>query len=369
MITSEFPPKSAGTGNYVHNISRKLVEKGHKVSLITRGSANRARREAVDGIKVFRVPFIPIYPFHVSLHGMLVNRLVKSLEPGLTLIHSHIPFPPLVRTSLPTVTTVHDNMKIELDEHERWSPYSVAERLHSIIEYRLEVEVLKSSDRITAVSKSAARELKKYGLDPEEIVVIGNGVDERIFCPNQNKMCAKRYVLYAGRLSSGKGLFDLMKCAKLVCDVHRDVEFVIAGNGPLLGKLVEEARRMGLQGRVTFLGEAKRDELIRLYQNATIHVIPSHYEAMPTVLLEAMSCGLPVVATAVGGSSEVVSSGVNGLLVPSKTPEEMARAISQLLEDDVLRKKIGRAARETIEGFYTLDKISEKVLDCYRSVI
>jgi glycosyltransferase involved in cell wall biosynthesis len=104
MVTSEFPPRSAGTGNYVHKISRRLVEKGRQVTVITRRSLKNTRRQAVDVMSVLRSPFI-LASFDVSIHGLFVNILVRRLKSDLTLAHSHIPFPTSIKTSLPR--TVH----------------------------------------------------------------------------------------------------------------------------------------------------------------------------------------------------------------------------------------------------------------------
>ena len=98
-------------------------------------------------------------------------------------------------------------------------------------------------------------------------------------------------------------------------------------------------------------------------------MVPSHYEGLPTVLLEAMSCGLPVVATNVGGNSDVISSGKNGFLVPPKSPQVLSKVILKLLDDSKLRKEIGAAARKTIERSYTWDKIADKIQKCYEDML
>jgi glycosyltransferase involved in cell wall biosynthesis len=369
MITSEFPPISGGIGYYVYNLSKKLLQRGHQVTVITRGSANKTKKEMIDGIDVFRASFFPVYPFHVWVHGGFVNRLFKSLEPKLTLVHLHTPLPPPIKTSLPIITTVHTPMKIDARYHEILDLYSLAERVQSMVVYPpIESRLLSLSKLITTVSLSVAKELKEYGLDLSEITVVGNGVDEKTFTPVRNKNRTQRYILYTGVLRARKGLFDLIECAKHVCKVHPDVKFVICGTGPFLHKLKKEAQRLGVQKQIDFLGYVKRNKLIEIYQNATVHVVPSHYEGLPTVLLEAMSCGLPVVATNVGGNSEVIRSGVNGFLVPAKSPETMANIILKLLDDNTLREKIGRAARKTIEKCYTWDKITDNVLECYEEV-
>lgn len=369
MITSEFPPISGGVGYYVYNLSKKLLQRGHQVTVMTRGSANKTRKDVVDGIDVFRVSFFPLYPFHVWVHGVFVNRLFKSLEPKLTLVHLHTPLPPPIKTSLPIITTVHTPMKIDARYHEVFNFISLAERVQSMVVYPpIESKLFAISKRITAVSRSVAGELKEYGLNPDEIAVVGNGVDEETFVPLRNQKRTERYVLYTGVLRARKGLFDLIKCAEYVCKVCPDIKFILSGRGPFLNKLEENIRKTGLQKRIVFLGYVKRDKLIQVYQNATVHIVPSHYEGLPTVLLEAMSCGLPVVATDIGGNNEVISSGLNGFLVPSKSPESMAKIILKLLDDANLRERLGRAARRTIENYYTWDKIADNILKCYESI-
>jgi glycosyltransferase involved in cell wall biosynthesis len=196
---------------------------------------------------------------------------------------------------------------------------------------------------------------------------VGNGVDEKIFTPIINKT-QERYILYTGRLSHRKGLFDLIECGKYICKKYPDVSFVIPGKGILLNKLKTQVEKIGLKDRFRFLGFVDRRKLIQLYQNAAVYVMPSHYEGLPTVLLEAMSCGLPVVATSVSGNLDVLSSGENGILIPPKSPEKMADAISLLLDNESLRKKVGSNARKTIEEHYSWEVITNKFLKCYQSL-
>jgi glycosyltransferase involved in cell wall biosynthesis len=139
--------------------------------------------------------------------------------------------------------------------------------------------------------------------------------------------------------------------------------------GPFLQKLKKEVQRMDLQDKIVFLGYIDKNMLVQTYQNATIQVVPSHYEGLPTVILEGMSCGLPLVATDIGGNNEVISSGSNGFLVPPKSPKVLAETILKLLDDDQLRTRIGKAARDTIEATYTWDKIADNVQACYENIL
>jgi glycosyltransferase involved in cell wall biosynthesis len=370
MVTRELPPDSGGIGYYVYNLSRKLRERGHKVVIITRGSKGRSTHELVQGIEVYRVSFFPVYPFHIWVHGLFINSLIKSFGSKFDIIHMHSPLVPPVKTSLPIMTTVHTPSKIDAKYHEIIDFPSLAERMQSAILYPLyESRLFSKSMSVTAVSFSVANELRTYGLDFSKIAVVRNGVDEKTFIPVNKQESEKKYVLYTGVLRARKGLFDLIDCAEQVCRVNPTVNFLICGTGPFFSKIEQEIQKRGLRGRVILLGRVNRGRLIQLYQNATIHVVPSHYEGLPTVLLEAMSCGLPVVATNVGGASDVISSGKNGFLVPPKSPQLLAKVILKLLDDDKLRMEIGEAARKTIERSYTWDKIADKIQKCYEDVL
>jgi glycosyltransferase involved in cell wall biosynthesis len=370
MLTGELPPKSGGIGYYVYNLSKKLVQRGHEVTIIAKGSTNRYTYKVVDGINIFAASFFPLYPFHVWIHKAFVKILFKSLEPKLDLVHLHSPIVPPVKTSLPIITTVHTSMKVDSEYHEICDFYSLAERLQCKVFYPpAETKLFRISSLITAVSHSVADELRQYGLDPNKIPVVRNGVDENTFSPLQSRAKTEKYVLYTGGLRARKGLFDLLECAQYVCQVNQNVHFVVVGQGPLFGRLFEAVRKKGMGEKVILLGFVKRDRLISLYKNATVHVIPSHYEGLPTVLLEAMSCGLPVVATNVSGNREVITNGVNGFLVPPKTPKQMAEIILKLLDSTALRESIGKAARKTIEDYYTWDKITDNIIDCYENLL
>jgi glycosyltransferase involved in cell wall biosynthesis len=105
-----------------------------------------------------------------------------------------------------------------------------------------------------------------------------------------------------------------------------------------------------------------------LYQRAAVFVHPAHYEGLPTVLLEAMACGRPVVATAVSGALDVIQPGENGLLVPPRNPSEMAAAILRLLADPAMAERLGRAARHTVEERYSWEKVGSRYLQLYQQL-
>lgn len=367
IITSaKFPPEE-GIGNYIYNMSKELIRKGNQVTIITRGSLSKTKKENFEGIRLYRVPFFPFYPIHVQIHGIFVKRLFSSIHSDFDVIHFHTPLPSPFKTILPTISTVHTPMKTDTEKVELINLFSLAVKLQGKISCRIESQLFNISNKITSVASSVSQELSEYGLNPADVEVIGNGVDEKLFCPVKNKAIEK-YILYTGRLSYRKGLFDFINCGINICSRYPGINFKLTGKGPLLEKLTKIVHESGYEDRFEFLGHVEKSKLIDLYQNATIFILPSHYEGLPTTLLEAMSCGLPVVATAVSGNLDVIKSGKNGILVPIKSPDKMAEAVSFLLDDENLRTELGIAARKTIEEKFTWDAISNKILRCYDSI-
>jgi glycosyltransferase involved in cell wall biosynthesis len=363
VMSTPFPPEE-GIGYYVYNLSKTLMKSGHTVTVITRGGLT-TEIDSFEGIEVIRAPFIPIYPFHVHLHGFFVNRIVKAKQSSFDIVHIHTPLSPTVNTSLPIVSTVHTSVKEDARHIEVVDAKSFCTKLLTkYVSVPVVARTIAISESVMTVANSVALELDRYYAYSDALVV-GNGVDEQLLEPGSMQFRDK-YILFIGRLSYRKGLFDLLECAKVVCRRY-GIKFILVGKGELEQKIRNVIEKEGLQDKIILVGHQNREELVRLYQNATIFVLPSHYEGLPTVLLEAMSCGLPVVATNVSGCPDVVSDGENGFLIPAKSPEMMVEAISRLLDDEALRNALGKNARKTIEEHNTWDRIAGKIEACYQT--
>lgn len=370
IMSTPFPPEE-GIGNYVYGLSSKLINLGHKVTIITRGNLFKTRREFIDDICVIKPPFFPLYPFHMQFHGLFLNRIFKKMEEEFDIVHIHSPLSPLLSTSLPVIATIHTPMLIDTKKRTDETK-DIRARIEQLmgryISFHIEMDLIERANKITTVANSVAMELREYGLNSKDVEVIGNGVDEKIFTPIKNKVDEK-YILYSGRLDYRKGLFDLIESSKIICPAHPEISFVITGKGILIDKLKRRVNESGLKKNFNFVGFVSREKLIQLYQQATIYVLPSHYEGLPTVLLEAMACGCPVVATSVSGNLDVLTQGHDGILVPPKSPDKIAEAVLKLLDDEKMRNTLGINARNTIENRFTWSIISKKFLHFYNSLI
>lgn len=370
VLSTSFPPQE-GIGNYVNGLSQRLKEIGHNVTIITRGNLQRTTRETINNIQVIKPPFIPLYPFYIHIHGLFLNKIFKSIEDQIDIVHIHSPLCPLIKTEKPILATIHTPMlkdtQTRIDESS--DVHARIERIMGkYVSFPVEMDLIKRADRITTVATSVADELSDYGLQINDVDVIGNGVDEKIFYPNDISS-SDDYILYTGRLDYRKGLFDLIESSKYILKEHPNISFIITGKGLLIDKLKKRVEELGFSNNFKFVGFVSKEQLIQLYQEATVYALPSHYEGLPTVLLEAMACGCPVAATAVSGNLDVLTHGKDGLMVPPKSPEKIADAIISLLQDENLRRNLGRNARKTIENRYTWRIITDRYIENYESLL
>lgn len=368
MICVALPPLGGGIGWYVYNLSNRLVERGYKVTIITRGSWRKTSYTELNGIGIYRVQFLPSYPFHLQVHGFFIKRLLESLEPELDVVHLHNPWIPAIRTSLPTVATEHGSAKGLIDVLELVDLNSIVTKIFGRMFIHIDRKVLNSADEITTVSARCKDELQSWYGIKKDIKVVGNGVSTSFFTPHANEI-KEPYVLYAGNLHSKKGVPDLIRSAVYIRQEYPDMKFIITGSGLTEMYLRRLVHRLNLDKNVSFVGHLDQTKLLGYYQNATVCVLPSYHEGLPTTLLEAMACGIPTVATDIGGNSEVVVDGETGFLTPPHAPPKLAEAILRLLGDEQLRKTMAINARKRAEERYDWDIITSKIEECYISAI
>lgn len=231
---------------------------------------------------------------------------------------------------------------------------------------------LKLVDRFVSVSQMMSQELADLGIKAGQIVMIPNGVDTDWFRSNssdtkrseQRPMC----LLFVGRLSYEKGPDLLIEAFRAVVARNpQAVRLVLLGEGKLRPVIEEQVRDHVLQKLVEFKGNTFD---VRPYlQEADLFLLPSRSEGLSNALLEAMAYGLPVVATRVSGTVDVIQDEVNGLLVEPEDPQAIAQAVQRLLNDAGLAGRLGREARRTVEEKYSLQSVAERYIDLYRELL
>jgi len=232
-----------------------------------------------------------------------------------------------------------------------------------------------SADLIFCLSEFSKRDISRaYRIPMAKIAVTYAGVDSTF---TGHRLDRDRNeddpytLLFCGRLNGPheqKGVDVLLKSLPLILRHHK-VALNIIGTGSRLPQYQALAGQLGIREHVRFLGFVEHQEMPRQYQQADLFVLPSRRESFGLVLAEAMACGLPVVATTAGAVPEVVEDGVTGVLVPPDDPEALASAIASLLSDRPRLQAMGRAGAQRVRQRFTWDKVAQRVMDGYHSVL
>ena len=238
----------------------------------------------------------------------------------------------------------------------------------------LSQDALRKAKKIIAVSRDSKNEmldvfgyefLKKTSAVPSGIKIENFPVEKQIKIINKKySLEGKKIILFTGKLTSLKGTEYLIKAAK---DIKGDI--YIIGDGPEKRNLEDLARNLSLSNVhfLGYMGDESREELIEFYYRADVFVAPSvAEEALGLVILEAMACSTPVVATRKGGIPSIIKNGFNGFLIRPKNSKQIAEFCNKVLEDDVLRQKMKSNARETVEKKFSWTKAVKKYIRIYQ---
>ncbi|MGZ7167501.1 MAG: glycosyltransferase family 4 protein [Halobacteriota archaeon] len=224
-------------------------------------------------------------------------------------------------------------------------------------------------DSIVAVSNKTKEDLVRCDVDHRRIDVIPVGVDlEHIACIQPSLKGAD--VLFAGRLIYEKRVDLLLNALALAKEEIPTISCMIVGDGPERATLEAQARQLGLEENVTFMGFVKQDGLIAHMKSSKVFVLPSEREGFGLVIVEANACRLPVISIRheMSATRELVEDEINGFLVSTASPEEIAKVIVRIVQDDVLRARLAENGQEMAKRFAWSD-ISRSVIDTYKRVI
>jgi D-inositol-3-phosphate glycosyltransferase len=246
---------------------------------------------------------------------------------------------------------------------------------------------LRAADWVIAVSPHIADQAMQLGVQSRRLRVIRSGVDAEHFRPRpQDRAAARqalgihpdaRLVLFVGNLEPRKQVDVLLRALASVRKSIPSAALIVVGSGESAGvqdqtaRLIRLTHDLGLEPEdaVRFVGHVEDQELLDYYSAADVFALPSSSEAQGLVALEAMACGLPVVATAVGGLLSTIEDGRTGFLVPPGEVRALADRLQTLLGNESQRQAIGTAARQAVEQEFSWTRAVEATLEVYREVL
>ncbi len=416
FVSFMFAPAIGGAEARAEKQARQLQALGHDVTIVTlRYNKQWQRREHLAGLPVIRIGglfkrngqlrvgrrgHIPldinlflqlwrmrhtydiIHVFQITPMAVVAALIGKLTRTPVVISSQCAPTDEEQRTYTQQNTTlmndtlpVADYLKID-GRHVITDDISLLPRL--AIGGQTMLNFLRTSDAyFQALSSCSKAHLVKHGFRADHIVHISGSVHSAKFqsSPEQrpDPTCPARDIICVARLEYSKGIDVLLHAwgrlmhAPSAWRSELEPRLRIVGDGQLRPQLERIAAELGILDSIEFLGT--RTDILTLLQQSWGFVLPSRWEGMPNALLEAMSCGLPCIATRVSGSEDLITSDANGLLVEPEQPVDMALALRQIIADADFAQHLGHAARATIERDYQLSNIVNQCLTLYRQLL
>lgn len=362
-------PAPGGSGIVASELGRELACRGHEIHIVSHQLPFRLDEKGelfYHKVELKDYPLFPYPLFTLELAGKLVEVLNKY-SPHI--IHSHYALPNSISallardvsgSSVKVLTTIHGT------DITIWGNDP---SLHPFIRHSLE-----KSDAVSAVSESLKEDaVKTLQLPEKDIKVIYNFIDTEKYKPavdeNLRRSMApngEKIILHLSNFRPVKRIPDLLQAFAQICRIDKGVVLLLAGDGVEKHKIISLSKELGLDRNIKFIGTWI--DPVPLFSIADLFVLPSEKESFGLAVLEAMSCGVPVVASKTGGLPELVKDGETGFLVPVGDIGSLSRAIMLLLKDDSLYRKFAVNSRERACQFST-EGIIPLYEDLYKSLL
>lgn len=374
FLTLEFPhPKtgsSGGIGTSILNLSKGLIQLGHKVSIVIYGQ-DKDENFYDEGITFYKVKNIKFKGLSLFLTQKKVERLLNNLV---------------------------DNKKIEIVEAPDWTGFTsfinpkcpviirqngsdtyfchIDNRPVKWINKFLEKRALQNASGIISVSKFTGDLTKKLFNLTSNFTVIPNAIDTSQFVAT-NAVKNSETILYFGTLIRKKGLLELPLIFNEVVKKNPNAKLILVGKDALDITTKSSSTWQIMQSlfdeksieNVSYLGSVPYFEIKKIIQEVTLCVFPTFAEALPVSWLEAMAVEKPIVASNIGWATEIINDGVNGFLVHPKNHEEFANKIIMLLNNEQLQNDFGKEARNKIISNFSISLVAEKTVAFYKNYL
>lgn len=377
LIVTHFDDAVGGVASVTGNLARHLERKGHRPVFFLPGTTEHPTRVTTawgfTGYRQnLRAPWISAHPFR-SIIAFLAYL-------PRTLYQLHV----LLRAEAIDVVNVH----YPLDGHISFALFRALRRIRLVVSvHGAEVfpngqrsasyswalrTLLRLADVIVAPSRAFLRDLLAvFPSVTERAVAVHNGIDLDEF-PVPAPLPARSHaptVLCIAAHNSKKAIDVLLQAFAAVRRAYPSAQLQLVGDGPLRGQLERLAQELALGGSVAFLGACTRGEVDRLLNACHVFVLPSRAEPFGLVVVEAMAHGRPVVASAVGGITEIIDHGTTGLLVPPDDPEALAQAVLQVLSDEPLAKALAARGQARARAEFSCERTGSQYERLYARLV
>lgn len=378
IVTHTFLPHVGGIEKVVYEQSKRLKQKNYSPNIVT-SRIQTTRNYRYDGINVecyeslnmgFRLGIPYVIPTLTSLPIFI--KAVKSSK----IIHAH--GHPYLSSLLAGKLAKQYSKPFVLTQHNTYIDYNnFFDTVEKINDYTVGKENLRQADKIIVISNATKNYVLNLGAKPSKVKLIYNGVDLKRFqaVPKVKEEMRRKLgipqnaivVLTVRRLVYKNGVDTLLESANIAIKKNPRIVFLVVGKGPDMNSVQTQIKQLGIETNFKLAGFVPDEELAAYYNTADLFVLPSKSgEGLPLVALEAMACGLPVIATNVGGINEILINKF-GRLVPPNNPQALSEAILEFAEIDFTPSK--SELRALVEEKYSWNKNVERLIQIYEELI
>lgn len=357
-----YPYTVGGFGIHIHEMSKAQVRLGHDVTVYTASENAESEYQADAGyfVRNFK-PLIKILGNSIT-PSMLFDLIQEQSNYDIVHAHSHLFF----STNLSAVARQIGSTPLVITNHglnsqtapEWFQKFYTATGAHL---------TFAAADKILCYTETEKQELIDLGIKPEKIEVIHNGIDTDLFVPAKESCFDKKRLLWVGRYAKGKGLDYLIDAFSILKATHPEVTLTLVGEGPEKDHINQKIIDLNLQNSIIMKNFVPNSEIVSMYQNSSVFVLPSLEEGVPRTILEAMSCGIPVVCSRLPQLVDIVDGG--GQLVPIKDSKAFADSISKILSDSSLSEELRENGRKNVVENYSWKDTVKKTVQLYKELI
>jgi glycosyltransferase involved in cell wall biosynthesis len=366
LLTSLYPPILGGAELQAQRLARELNSRGVRVTVLTQPCAREPIQEWDQDIRIVRgLSSIALGPLWGLTYMMSTHRWLRRLTSNWDVLHNQ----QVALHCWPSVRIARALGKPCLLRFACCGPGGDLAELsgHRFGSYF--VDHLGAAERLVALTDAGADEIRHYRLPSERIRTIPNGVElERFTVQSWPQLEASDAVrlLFVGRLNRQKGV-DVLLGALAMVRRPESFRLRVVGVGPELERLRYQAGEAGLDSIVEFCG--RQQDVMAHYAWSELVVLPSRFEGMPNVVLEAMSCARPVLGTRISGTTDLIAEARSGWLVPNDNPRALAQRLEQVAKERSALRSIGLAGRAIAESKYSMTRIASLYLREYEAML
>lgn len=361
MIIALFHPSVGGAELQALRLAETLIRTGIDITVLTRHMPGLPAFEMIGAVPVCRGIRTLAWGklFGISYFLSCLWWLLRDRN-SYDIIHCHILQGLHCLAALVMKRLFKKKVIIKIAMAGGISDFAV---LKNMLGGRALLNMLHAADCLVALCEQSRREAAGEGFAAGRVAMIPNGVDTCLFRPAEHAAPDPGRIVFIGALDPRKNVPLLLAAVKKARDAGLQVSLDIVGEGPERQALAGLASDLGIADRVRFLGPS--DNVAAHLRQARVFVLPSAYEGLPNVVLEAMACGLPVIATRVGGVPDVIEHGRSGLLVPAGDADALCDGIREVLTDRKLAHELGRHARAAAEERFCLAAVAGRYRELY----